>query len=141
MDAYTQQARYLKVLAHPVRLAILDILRQGEACVCHLQAILGLRQAYISQQLMLLRRAGLVKVRKERLNVFYRAADPSLFALLDLAWENCSRQAKGSGLFIHLPEPDPATCSCPKCGQRLQGRLKLKPADPAALSGPREDDR
>jgi ArsR family transcriptional regulator len=60
MDAYEYQAALLKALAHPVRLQILDILRDGEQCVCHIEAVLGLRQAYILQQLMLLRKAGLL---------------------------------------------------------------------------------
>lgn len=134
MDAYTRQARYLKALAHPVRLAILDILRQGEACVCHIQAILGLRQAYISQQLMLLRRAGLVKDRKDGLNVFYRMADPSLVALLDLTWETFSRQGRNSGPFLRLPKSGPVACSCPQCAQRIEDGLKLKPVDLPTLS-------
>lgn len=124
MDAYTRQACYLKALAHPVRLAILDILREGEACVCHIQAMLGLRQAYISQQLIILRRAGLVKARKDGLNVFYQVADPGLFALLDLAWETSWPQARDreSAPPARLPELAAVSCPCPKCGQRLKVR-------------------
>lgn len=122
MDAYAKQARYLKALGHPTRLAILEILRGGEACVCHMQAILGLRQAYISQQLMLLRQAGLVEVRKDGLNVFYRVTDPSVFAIIDLTWTTLSRQTHGHGQMLpppRLPELDPATCPCPDCSQRI----------------------
>jgi DNA-binding transcriptional ArsR family regulator len=57
---YTDAAVRFKALAHPVRLQILDMLRSGEVCVCHMEAVLGKRQAYISQQLMVLRDAGLV---------------------------------------------------------------------------------
>ncbi|MEW6406696.1 MAG: permease [Chloroflexota bacterium] len=46
------------ILMHPARLGILDLLREGEACVCHMEAVFGYRQAYISQQLMVLRDAG-----------------------------------------------------------------------------------
>jgi len=122
VNAYAAQARYLKALGHPIRLAILEILRQGEACVCHMQAILGLRQAYISQQLMLLRQVGLVEVRKDGLNVFYRVPDPSVFAIIDLTWATLSRQRRGNGEVIsppRLPELDPATCPCPECSQRV----------------------
>jgi ArsR family transcriptional regulator len=122
VNAYTAQARYLKALGHPTRLAILEILRKGEACVCHMQAMLRLRQAYISQQLMLLRQAGLVEVRKDGLNVFYRVTDPSVFAIIDLAWATLSRQTQGHGQAIsppRLPELDPATCPCPECSQRV----------------------
>ena len=65
MDALDDLAALFKVLMHPTRLAILGILRQGEECVCHMEATLGLRQAYISQQLSVLREAGLVSVRRD----------------------------------------------------------------------------
>jgi DNA-binding transcriptional ArsR family regulator len=60
-------------------------LRQGELCVCHIEVTLGRRQAYISQQLMILRKARLVKSRKEGLQVFYRLADTMTCDLLDAA--------------------------------------------------------
>src|SRR5512136_187980 len=85
MAAYDRQAEILKALAHPIRLQILDILRDGEQCVCHLEAVLGLRQAYISQQLMLLRRTGLVADRKDGLRVYYRITDRAVFRVLDPA--------------------------------------------------------
>jgi DNA-binding transcriptional ArsR family regulator len=55
MTAYDNLAVRFKALAHPVRLQILDMLRSGEACVCHMETALNKRQAYISQQLMVLR--------------------------------------------------------------------------------------
>jgi DNA-binding transcriptional ArsR family regulator len=56
-----RQADLFRALMHPARLAILDLLRAGEACVCHLEAHLGYRQAYLSQQLAILRTAGLIR--------------------------------------------------------------------------------
>ncbi len=47
-----------RAIAHPGRLRILEILGQGEACVCHLTHALGARQPYVSQQLMRLREAA-----------------------------------------------------------------------------------
>ena len=69
------EARFLKALTHPARLAIVDVLRRDEACVCHLEAVLGQRQAFISQHLMILRDAGIVQDRRVASNVFYRIAD------------------------------------------------------------------
>jgi len=68
MDSYETQSDILKALSHPTRLAILDILRDGEQCVCHMEATLKLRQAYISQQLMILKDAGLVEARRDGLS-------------------------------------------------------------------------
>ena len=55
MADYDNLANLLKSIAHPVRLQIVDMLRQGEVCVCHIERSLDKRQAYISQQLMVLR--------------------------------------------------------------------------------------
>ncbi len=84
MNAYQESARLFHILSHPARLQILDVLRRGKECVCHIQAVLGKRQAYVSQQLMLLRDAGLVDSRREGLQVFYRltSAEPALNDLL-----------------------------------------------------------
>jgi DNA-binding transcriptional ArsR family regulator len=75
---YQEASRFFHILSHPARLQILDILRNGEECVCHIQSVLGRRQAYVSQQLMVLRDAGLVTDRKDGLNVFYRLSDSAV---------------------------------------------------------------
>src|SRR5512138_1755535 len=80
---YEAQAQLLKVLTHPARLAILSILRDGEHCVCHMEAHLGFRQAYISQQLAVLREAGLIQDRRDGWNIFYRVSDPRVYSILD----------------------------------------------------------
>jgi ArsR family transcriptional regulator len=81
---YDDLANVFKALAHPTRLQILDLLRGGEMCVCHIEAALNKRQAYISQQLMALREAGLVESRREGLQVYYWIADPQIDQLLTL---------------------------------------------------------
>jgi len=84
MTDYTTLANYFKAFAHPVRLQILDLLRNGETCVCHIEAALQKRQAYISQQLMILRDMGLVETRKEGLQVYYRIKDERVYQTLRL---------------------------------------------------------
>jgi DNA-binding transcriptional ArsR family regulator len=105
MSSYEELAVRFKALAHPVRLQILDMLRSGEACVCHMETALGKRQAYISQQLMVLRDAGLVDTRKDGLQVFYCLADDITATLLD-------------AIFGPVEEERPVRlegCSCPRC--------------------------
>jgi len=80
--SYRQAAKLFHLLSHPARLHILDELRKGEACVCHLQAALGRPQAYVSQQLRVLREAGVVRDRKDGLLVHYRVADQQMEHLL-----------------------------------------------------------
>lgn len=64
------------------RLEILLIIGEGEACVCHLEARLGYRQAYISQHLMALREAGILSARREGKYIFYRLEKPEMLALI-----------------------------------------------------------
>jgi DNA-binding transcriptional ArsR family regulator len=81
---YEQKAQLFQILSHPARLQILDVLRRGEECVCHIQSLLGKRQSYVSQQLMTLRDAGLVTDRRDGLYVFYRLSDSTVEELLEL---------------------------------------------------------
>jgi DNA-binding transcriptional ArsR family regulator len=74
-----------KALAHPTRLAIIELLRGGELCVCNLEQALGCRQAYVSQQLTVLRDAGIVTVRREGWRIYYRVTQPVVFSLVGLA--------------------------------------------------------
>ncbi|MBN1667987.1 MAG: winged helix-turn-helix transcriptional regulator, partial [Anaerolineales bacterium] len=58
-------SRIFRAVSTPARLRILAAIGTGEACVCHLEARLDLRQAYISQQLMEMRDADLVDTRRD----------------------------------------------------------------------------
>jgi len=80
---FETEARLLALLAHPIRLQIVELLRHGEVCVCDMQAALNQRQAYVSQHLMALREAGLVTCRKDGLRVYYRLSDPRILRVLD----------------------------------------------------------
>ena len=110
MTVYARQAKLLKTLTHPVRLAILDTLSRDDACVCHVEAVVDLRQAYISQQLMILREAGLIETRREGWNVYYRLAEPRILPVLA-----ATRAAVGEA----APErpTGAAPCGCPKCAR------------------------
>lgn len=77
MNAYQHQTHLLKALAHPVRLAMVDMLRSGECHVGELQRQLHQRQPYISQHLRVLHDAGLVSRYREGLYVYYCLADPA----------------------------------------------------------------
>ena len=75
LSLYKETAALFRALAHPVRLQILDELRRSAACVCHLQAVLHRPQAYVSQQLRVLREAGIVRDDKDGLLVYYQLAN------------------------------------------------------------------
>lgn len=105
MSSYEYLTEIFKGLAHPTRLQILDLLREGEMCVCHIEATLGKRQAYVSQQLMTLREAGLVDSRRDGLQVYYRLTYPHITELLNITL-GTTREAG-----IQCVEG----CPCPAC--------------------------
>ena len=117
MQQYHFQSQVYKILAHPTRLAILDILREGEQCVCHMEAILGLRQAHISQHLMVLRDAGLVTDRRDGWNIFYKVIQPEIFRVIDSmnAFSGMESEAlHAAHRAVHSGESR-KHCPCPKC--------------------------
>lgn len=83
-ELYRMKADLIKALAHPTRLRILDLLRNGERCVCEITPALELEQPNISQHLALLRERGIVAWRKEGINIYYKVKDPRVFEALDL---------------------------------------------------------
>lgn len=74
----------LKALAHPLRFRILETLRNGERNVGEIEEATDIRQPALSQQLGVLRKAGLVETRKEAKLVFYRLGIEQLTNLAGL---------------------------------------------------------
>ena len=87
MSIYELQAEISKTLAHPLRIAILHYLRDGEKTVNDLTQTLGASQSNISQHLALLRQRQLVKTRKEGSTVYYRVASPKISQACDMVRE------------------------------------------------------
>lgn len=114
MSVLEQAAELLKVLSHPVRLRILEILRGGEQCVCHMEAAMGLRQAYISQHLIVLRDAGLVSVRREGWNIYYTLIQPEVLEVIEAATSMFSGRG-GKSTSRGSERSRTHDCPCPKC--------------------------
>jgi ArsR family transcriptional regulator len=79
------KAELFKALAHPARVRVLEVLVDGERSVGDLQPLVGIELSHLSQQLGVLRRAGLVTSRKERSSVIYALRDPLVADLLTVA--------------------------------------------------------
>jgi ArsR family transcriptional regulator len=102
-------ADLFQVLGQSSRLQILFGIGQGEVCVCHLEALLGERQAYVSQELMLLKDVGLVDCRRSGRNIYYHLIDPALL-------ENLRTFADQLGQPVpEIKEGPVADCPCPRC--------------------------
>jgi ArsR family transcriptional regulator len=84
LELLERMAAALKVLAHPCRLKLVDVLqREGGMPVHGLMEELGQPQAATSQHLNQMRRAGLVKAIRRGKEVWYEIADPSVLTILD----------------------------------------------------------
>jgi ArsR family transcriptional regulator len=81
------KGEFVKALAHPIRIQILDCLRDGEKGVNELSEALQIEPANVSQQLAILRVRNIVVGRKSGSNVYYTVADRTLFKLLNVAKE------------------------------------------------------
>lgn len=78
----------LRSLAHEDRLLLLCQLSQGERCVGDLQTELDMQQPMLSQQLGVLRRAGLVSTRRDGKRIYYSVIDPRILAVLQTLYEH-----------------------------------------------------
>ncbi len=103
----------LQVISPSPRLAILIAIGRKEACVCHLESILGWRQAYISQHLMALRKAEILQDRRAGRYVYYRVKDEAILSLVRDAAALSGLDPQNVDLCAN-PDPGPA-CECPHC--------------------------
>ncbi len=100
-----------QTLSVPPRLEILLTIGENEACVCHLEAALGLRQAFISQHLMVLREANILTSRRDGRFIYYRLADRRILDVI----------AQASALLGNPVTPLPTklfSCECPNCNTK-----------------------
>lgn len=77
----------LKALANPDRLLLLCQLSQGERHVSELEALLGIVQPTLSQQLAVLRREGLVETRRDGKQIYYRISSPAALAVINTLYQ------------------------------------------------------
>ena len=90
-------AECLRVLGHPVRLRIVDILMQGEFPVNQIAELCSIRPHQTSEHLRLLQGRGLLSSRRDGHTVYYKVADPRLPALLGCIRRCCGLEPYGRG--------------------------------------------
>jgi len=78
------EATILSALAHPLRLRVLEQLREGPCCVCKLIPYVGGEQSNVSHHLAILRKANIVQYEKRGTEVWYTVTDPIVFEIIDL---------------------------------------------------------
>jgi len=101
---YQVKAEFFRTLGHPARIRVLEVLQAGERPVGELIPEVGIEASHLSQQLGVMRRAGIIQSRKVGSNVFYSVADPKFFELLDVARRIITSSLAESQLLLEQME-------------------------------------
>lgn len=79
---YQMKAEIIQAAAHPLRLAIIDFLRNGEQCVCDITEHVQAQRSNVSRHLAIMLKAGILECRKEGLKVIYSLKTPCIVNFL-----------------------------------------------------------
>jgi len=90
------KADFLKGLAHPIRLQIIENLKNGEVSVGKLVQVLGVEQSNLSRHLAILRDLGVLEARQEKTTVYYNIHDHDIFEVLKPVAEFLRRKLRKS---------------------------------------------
>jgi DNA-binding transcriptional ArsR family regulator len=85
---YERKAEIIKAVGHPLRVAVVDFLKDGEKCVCDIAEHVGSERSNVSRHLAVMLKAGILRSRKEGLMVYYELRTPCILNFL-----NCATQA------------------------------------------------
>jgi len=79
---YQLKADIFQAIAHPIRLAVVEFLSQGEQCVCDIAEHVGAKRSNVSRHLALMLKAGVLESRKDGLRVLYSLRTPCILNFL-----------------------------------------------------------
>jgi len=94
------KAEVLKTLAQPTRLKILELLRNGEKCICEIVPAINGEQSNISRHISLMQKTHLVTTRKDGVKVMVKVRDPKIFEILDSVSLLLKKQIQETGRLI-----------------------------------------
>ena len=91
---FEKQAEIAKAIAHPLRMAIVDFLKDGEQCVCDIAEHIGSERSNVSRHLSVMVAAGILEYRKEGLKVIYKLKTPCILDFFSCVAGVLKQQAK-----------------------------------------------
>ena len=91
---FEKQAEIARAIAHPIRVAILNFLKDGEQCVCDIADFVGSERSNVSRHLAVMVNAGLLEYRKEGLKVIYKLKTPCVNDFFACAAKVVKQQVK-----------------------------------------------
>ena len=99
---FEKQAEIAKAIAHPLRIAIVDFLKDGEQCVCDIAEFVGSERSNVSRHLSVMVNAGVLGYRKEGLKVIYRLKTPCALEFLSCITRVLRQQVKDSEKLLSV---------------------------------------
>lgn len=91
---FEKQAEIAKAIAHPLRIAIIDFLKDGEQCVCDIAEQIGSERSNVSRHLSVMVGAGVLEYHKEGLKVIYKLKTPCILDFFACVTTCLKQQAK-----------------------------------------------
>jgi len=91
---YEKQAEIAKAIAHPLRIAVVNFLKDGEQCVCDIAEHVGSERSNVSRHLSVMSNAGLLGYRKEGLKVIYKLKTPCILDFFSCVSRVLKQQVK-----------------------------------------------
>ncbi len=91
---FEKQAEIAKAIAHPLRIAVVDFLKDGEQCVCDIAEHIGSERSNVSRHLSVMVNAGVLECRKEGLKVIYKLKTPCILDFFSCISACLKQQAK-----------------------------------------------
>ena len=93
---FEKQAEIIKAMAHPLRIAVVEFLKDGEQCVCDIANHIGSERSNVSRHLSVMVNAGVLGYRKEGLKVIYRLKTPCILDFFSCITGVLKQQLKDS---------------------------------------------
>ena len=91
---FEKQAEIVKAIAHPLRIAIVNFLKDGEQCVCDIAEYVGSERSNVSRHLSVMVNAGVLAYHKEGLKVIYKLKTPCILDFFSCVTACLRQQAK-----------------------------------------------
>ena len=97
---FEKQAEIAKAIAHPLRIAVVNFLKDGEQCVCDIAEHVGSERSNVSRHLSVMSNAGLLEYRKEGLKVIYKLKTPCILDFFSCVSRVLKQQVKDNKLLL-----------------------------------------
>jgi len=97
---YELKAGILQAAAHPIRLAIIELLQEGEQCVCDIAEQVGAKRSNVSRHLALMLKAGVLDCRKDGLRMMYSLKTPCILNFLSCVTDVLRERLQATNVLL-----------------------------------------